>query len=55
MTQGPMSWKTWIVLLKFSHVKKIRGLGEITLILSRHKLLSLDDMAGETKVGRGLA
>lgn len=55
ITQWPLHWETWILLLKFSHMKKIRGLSEMTLILSRYKLPSLDDMAGETKVGRDLA
>lgn len=55
ITQWPLSWETWILLFKFSHMKKIRGLGEMTLILSRYKLPSLYDMAGETKVGRDFA
>lgn len=53
--QWPVSWETRILLFKCSHVKKTRGLGAMALILSRYKLPSLDDMAGETKVGRGLA
>lgn len=49
--QWPGSWETWILLVVLPRGSFVK----MTLILSRHELLSLDVTAGESKGGRELA